>query len=270
MKKQIFISQRKNSFGHGVVAVFMALTLILQNAVYVQSAFANNGENESMTTVTSTESSSIESDAHTDSETHHDVSADTREEEEREEGDGEHVGEATDNRSGSHTSVKDSSNDDDSDEHHGGDIDTITHIFQGVNTSRPFVNIVASKIVCDTESKLPNYGLGGPQITANTAIDYVAAHPGCVLTPGWKFQWGYASVNNLGGTFVGEADGSKGPGTNTGIGISDWKTFGSTNESGVASTKIYDLGGTARIWVREVLKDGYIPFTCEPFDETGR
>jgi hypothetical protein len=133
------------------------------------------------------------------------------------------------------------------------------------------VAIVATKVVCDEESKLPNWASlqgGGPNITANTASDYVASHPGCRLEPNWKFQWGFGSkngetgvTNGFLGAFLGEADGSVGLGSQTGTAYSNWKTFGPTNGSGVASVSISNLSNSTRIWVREVLKDGYVSFS---------
>lgn len=132
------------------------------------------------------------------------------------------------------------------------------------------VTIVASKVVCDTEAKLPNWGLGSSNITPTTAIDFVASNEGCALVPDWKFQWGFGNksgnpgvTNHFAGSFVGEADGSAGVGSNTGTEFDDWKTFGPTNISGVASVSISDLNGASRIWVREVLKDGYVPFAYD-------
>ena len=128
--------------------------------------------------------------------------------------------------------------------------------------------IIATKIVCDSETKLPNWGAGGPNITSTTATNYVATHPGCVLASGWQFQWGYSGVKDLTGDFVGTADGSKGPGTQTGTGILDWKTFGATNSSGVATVDVTPIQGSGVIWLREVLKQGYIPFTFDPAHQT--
>ena len=52
----------------------------------------------------------------------------------------------------------------------------------------PAITIVAAKVVCASESALPNWGAGGPDITAATAADFVSARPGCHLQDG-KFQW---------------------------------------------------------------------------------
>lgn len=112
------------------------------------------------------------------------------------------------------------------------------------------LTIVASKIVCDNESDLPDWGVVSPpgaNITATTAIDYVTNHPTCHLVPGWTFQWSYDGVPN--------------PGDNTGESVSpDWHTFGPTDSNGVASTNISDLQSSPKLWVREAWKDGYVPF----------
>ena len=43
------------------------------------------------------------------------------------------------------------------------------------------VNLVATKVMCESEDLLPNWGAGGPDITESTAIDYVEEHKGCWL-----------------------------------------------------------------------------------------
>ena len=101
--------------------------------------------------------------------------------------------------------------------------------------------IVASKIVCDNESDLPNWG-AGPDITSSTAQNYVGSHPGCRLESGWNFQWAYGSTSN--------------PGDNTGLAGAGWHTFGPTNSSGQATASISDLQGTAKIWGRQGWQGG--------------
>ncbi|MCA9365711.1 DUF11 domain-containing protein [Candidatus Kaiserbacteria bacterium] len=113
------------------------------------------------------------------------------------------------------------------------------------------VKIIADKVVCTEEADLPNWGAaGGPDITANTAANWVATHSSCSLASDWEFQWGPSSVSNPGDSFVGRAG-------------SGWVNFGgSTNLNGRTSTEVTlnsSIGD--RIWVREVLKNGYIPFT---------
>ncbi|MDO8600546.1 MAG: hypothetical protein Q7R73_02920 [bacterium] len=107
--------------------------------------------------------------------------------------------------------------------------------------------IVATKIVCNAESDLPNWGGGGPNVTSSTASNFLASHPNCHLEPNWKFQWGDQSVFEPSGSFIGEAG-------------SGWHTFGPTNTGGITSVNV-PLASISRIWVREVLKSGYIPFS---------
>ncbi|MCH8889254.1 DUF5011 domain-containing protein [Patescibacteria group bacterium] len=109
--------------------------------------------------------------------------------------------------------------------------------------------ISASKIVCEDETSLPNFGGGGPDITSTTATDFVNTHSGCLLEDGWSFQWGDQSVTN--------------PGDNTGAASGGWTTFGPTDNNGVIETEIVglDLNSVERIWVREVFQSDYIPFT---------
>ncbi|MCD5381398.1 MAG: DUF11 domain-containing protein [Candidatus Pacebacteria bacterium] len=110
-------------------------------------------------------------------------------------------------------------------------------------------SVVAHKVVCTDESQLPNYGNGGPDITANTAADWVAANDSCSLVSGWEFEWTDNQSNDPGDTFVGKAG-------------SPWTAFGPTDSSGMASIDIdLDNLSTDRVWFREVLQSGYIPFT---------
>lgn len=127
-------------------------------------------------------------------------------------------------------------------------------------TPLPTATLTATKIVCASESDLPNWS-GGADITATTATDYVANHPNCHLEPNWQFQarfWGPSDNPNLdlipnapdpGGSFVGATG-------------SPWTTLsGMTNASGTISTT-FDPDDVWHIFVREVLKDGYIPFSA--------
>ncbi len=112
-----------------------------------------------------------------------------------------------------------------------------------------FATVVAKKIVCTNEAELPNYGNGGPNITANTAADWVATHNSCSLVSGWEFEWNNNQTNIPSDTLVGRAG-------------APWNVFGPTNASGVASVRI-NLNNLTndRVYFREVLKSGYIPFT---------
>jgi uncharacterized repeat protein (TIGR01451 family) len=126
------------------------------------------------------------------------------------------------------------------------------------------VTIVATNIVCDSETDLPNYGNFGPDITSTTAIDYVHNHQNCRLSPNWMFQWSFGNEHGkllapeLPGDFIGEASVSSE--------YSSWNTFGPTDSNGVTTTTISNLNGANFIWVREVLKEGYLPFSYPHVD----
>jgi cysteine-rich repeat protein len=106
--------------------------------------------------------------------------------------------------------------------------------------------IVATKIVCNSETDLPNWGAGGPDITSTTAADFLEEHPNCRLEAGWTFQWGYDNAVN--------------PGDNTGAATEGWHTIEPTNENGETSATI-EMNGAQIIKFREVWQNGYIPFT---------
>jgi hypothetical protein len=107
--------------------------------------------------------------------------------------------------------------------------------------------VVASKIVCDAESDLPEWGAdGGPNITATTAQDYVNASDGaCRLVPNWQFEWAPESATNPGDNTTGVTGGA-------------WTASGMTNGSGVVSMLVPATSGLT--WFREVNQSGYIPF----------
>jgi hypothetical protein len=119
-----------------------------------------------------------------------------------------------------------------------------------------YATIIAHKIVCEDESLLPNWGISGPNITSTTAQDFVTASEGqCWFEEGWDFQWGYSNAPN--------------PGDNTGEDVSGhWFTFGPTGADGKATTTITELYDHPFLWMREVFKSGYIPFTYGLNDET--
>ena len=129
---------------------------------------------------------------------------------------------------------------------YGGYLDNISLTCQP--TPPPsVVTISATKIVCDNESDLPNWGAGGHTIDANTAINYVTASEGkCHLQSGWNFEWGDQNAPDGGSTTIGP--------------VSGYTTFGPTDVNGVATTQI-PLTNINEIHLREILQDGYIPFT---------
>ncbi len=125
-----------------------------------------------------------------------------------------------------------------------GDTDTVNF------GNHKALTIRASKVVCDYESDLPNWGNGAPIITSSTAQNFVNSHDGCRLEEGWSFQYG----------FDGEVS-KYSNGDALGAAPAPWKTLGTTNGSGVAEIEISDLDVVKGIWVREELKPGHVPFS---------
>jgi len=118
--------------------------------------------------------------------------------------------------------------------------------------SVPLMTIIASKVICDNEVDLPNWGTGSgigyPSggIDQNTASNYVSTHSGCRLED-WGFEWAYDGVAKPSDTLYGP------------VGLPNWHSFGVNSPA-----QITDLKGKTKIWVREVLENGYIPFTYGP------
>lgn len=113
------------------------------------------------------------------------------------------------------------------------------------------VTIVAQKIVCLYEQDLPNWGNGGPAITSTTASDFVANHENCSLVEDWDFEWAYYNTPNPGDNDTGPTGGA-------------WNIF--TDEVNVPMPE--DTSDDTKLWVREVLPEGYIPFTFNQNDQT--
>ena len=139
------------------------------------------------------------------------------------------------------------------------EIDEHTESFTLVNTQSENVpetaTLSATKIVCEAEEYLPNWGNGsGEPITASTAQDFldeVNSDEGpdhCWLAPDWDFQW------------VTNTDSSSNPGNDLLTPApSPWSLFDtSTNSNGVAMAEV-PVGD--KVWVREVLKENYIGFS---------
>jgi len=116
------------------------------------------------------------------------------------------------------------------------------------NVEKP-VTVLGTKIVCDTEDRLPNWGNGqtGPAtIGATTADDWLAEDDNddhCDKVA-WDFEWKMDPTNN--------------PGDNTGPAGDGWTPFDAA--TGVELSPAQQ-GDSTRIWIREVWNDNYIPFT---------
>ena len=111
--------------------------------------------------------------------------------------------------------------------------------------------IIAHKIICTDESELPNWGTGGPTIDVDTAQDWVDTYDSCEFASDWEFEWGPSNAGDPGDTLVGYAGGA-------------WTPFGPTDVDGMTMTTIPSEDLESKLWFREVLKDGYIPFTHGP------
>ena len=106
--------------------------------------------------------------------------------------------------------------------------------------------VTATKIVCDSETDLPNWGAGGPEITGTTASDFLETHPNCHSEP-WDFAWSLDGVGNPG-------DGT------TGTGGAGWNGFSDSTPTSIPAGQ--------RIWFREQPSDDYIPFTGQNTTES--
>ncbi len=123
----------------------------------------------------------------------------------------------------------------------GYDLDAIT-IIEG--SCEDFVVVHTDKIVCEVEEDLPGWGSGGPNMTENTATDWISEeHPSCELVEGWEFEWAPKGTSDPGDVLVGPAGG-------------DWNTF-----TGSTVIPFSEIDGDGFFWMREVLEEDYIPFT---------
>jgi len=123
----------------------------------------------------------------------------------------------------------------------------------------PGAVIKAHKVVCDDESLLPGWVKtpndpyhSGNYLTKDDITGFVNDNDGCEFKSDWEFEWGYdGEVEKQDGDVIGKAGESKG-----------WYDFDTVtgSECNPAIATIKDLSTSSKIWVREVLQDGYIPF----------
>jgi hypothetical protein len=129
--------------------------------------------------------------------------------------------------------------------------------------TEPVATVIAHKIVCKDESELPNWGaVDINTISSTTAATWVATHPSCKFEAGWQFEWATSSASNPDNTL---------PATPLyGAAGGNWTTFGSTDVNGKTQVQLTaaQISGGGHIWMREVLKSGYIPFTYGPTNAT--
>ncbi len=114
--------------------------------------------------------------------------------------------------------------------------------------------LYAMKIVCPAETDLPNWAGSAMTIGATTGTDFLANHPQCHLQTNWQFETfsrGPSNPNDPNPTSSGSDVGPAG---------APWTTMSNpTDANGVTSMTLPT--NAWHVWVREVLKDGYIPFS---------
>ncbi len=130
----------------------------------------------------------------------------------------------------------------------GGDHDfedVVVSLTTECSPTEDTITVVATKIVCDNESDLPNVMGSSHTTTSSTASDFMAARANsCHLEKDWQFEW----ANN----------GADGGNATTGN-VAGYTASGLTAADGTVSMSI-PLVGNDEIHLREVLKPGYIPF----------
>ncbi|MFA5270475.1 MAG: hypothetical protein WC400_02630, partial [Patescibacteria group bacterium] len=113
----------------------------------------------------------------------------------------------------------------------------------------PVVTIIAHKIICDSEELLPNWGTGEyAPITATTAQEFVDSHKGCRFADDWQFEWAPEGTANPGDALIGHAEGWN----SSDLTVDGMTTITLTDE---------ELGDNSYVWIREVLPEGYVPFS---------
>lgn len=109
--------------------------------------------------------------------------------------------------------------------------------------SVPTANLHATKIVCDSEVDLPNWGAGSADITSTTASTFLSEHDNCHLED-WNFEW----IENA------NEPAPKDDGVSH---LADWSIFDTQTT----------IPAGVKIWVREQANDDYIPFTGANTDQ---
>jgi Mg-chelatase subunit ChlD len=114
------------------------------------------------------------------------------------------------------------------------------------------VTIHALKVVCEGEEYLPDWARTSSNpsmITEDLVNQYVDDSDGkCWFEPGWEFEWGETSAPEKNGDYIG-------------YGGQGWNTFGPTDNEGKVIVEIDYVEGRQYFWMREVLQEGYIPFS---------
>lgn len=141
----------------------------------------------------------------------------------------------------------------------GGDTsNTATVTIEVIENQTGSTTVVLTKIVCEDEADLPNWGADGAAealitVDENTAPDFLAQHPNCHVEPGWEFEWGTQNAYyDLPDNALGHSD----PPT------TGYNVLTPTNASGTV-TLVVDLASTTQIRLREVMQPDFLHFTHE-------
>ncbi len=121
----------------------------------------------------------------------------------------------------------------------------LTVVSEDCGDEEETATVHATKIVCDSEADLPNWGAGNVvgSINSATASLFLDEHEESCHEEDWTFEWSLDGVGN--------------PGDNGQMGGEGWNAFTDTTDI-----------PTGRIWFREQMQDGYIFFTGANTTET--
>lgn len=109
----------------------------------------------------------------------------------------------------------------------------------------PKSTLVATKIVCEDEADLPNWGEGDANINSDTAGNFLASHPNCTEAPRWAFEWI-------------ESSSQPSPSDDDAVSLAGWTSFTSSDDT---------IPVGKMIWVREQFDTDYIGFTGANTDQ---
>ncbi|MFH1589530.1 MAG: hypothetical protein ABIB43_03115 [archaeon] len=108
------------------------------------------------------------------------------------------------------------------------------------------ITIIAHAIVCENENLLPNWGINRHNIDGTTAQTFVDTTEGCDFAANWQFEWKLLEA------------GMTNPYDNRAH-VPDWTISNPTNVYG--RTLMVVQNPTTQVWIRQVMKGDYLPFS---------
>ncbi len=145
---------------------------------------------------------------------------------------------------------------------YGGLIDDVQlHCAEEPDPDMDTATIRAHKVIC--ENGMPNwvknrdYPSVEEPLTEKEIIAYVSETDGCEFTEEeWSFEWGYdGEVEREDGDHIGRADGES------------WQEFHRQAIGTTPALATVNLEDGDKVWVREILQGGYLPFSDQSGDE---